>query len=136
MALGRWIELAKKREGDIAAEVSLFVREACREGDVVLFGSRARGTHHSLSDWDIAVISASGVYRVEAREFGQVFHIPLGELPRVLEFSMVVLDVAFEGMFLCGRGDAWAEFIKAAGEYVEKRRLVKTPAGWFPESLK
>lgn len=132
MALGRWIELAKRREAEIVAEASRFVREACREGDVALFGSRARGTHHRLSDWDIAVITASGSHAVEARGFGQVFRIPLGELRQILEFSMVVLDVAFEGVFLCGRGDYWAEFVKAAREYVRARRLVKTRHGWYP----
>lgn len=73
MALDRWAEVAKTREEEIRAKVRRYVLERCRHADVVLFGSRARGEHHALSDWDIAVITLAGNYAVEQRSSGKPY---------------------------------------------------------------
>jgi hypothetical protein len=48
--MDRWVEVAKRRRREIAAAVAAFIKEACRVGDVALFGSRARGDFHDMSD--------------------------------------------------------------------------------------
>jgi hypothetical protein len=42
---------------------------------------------------------------VKTEEFGQVVYIPLAKLRQLLDFSMLILDVAYEGRLLCGRGE-------------------------------
>ena len=96
--MDRWVEVAKKRRREIAA----FIKEACRIGDVALFGSRARGDFHDMSDWDLAVVTQDGEYAVKTEEFGQVVYIPLSKLRQLFAFSMLILDVAYEGRPLCG----------------------------------
>ena len=87
--MDRWVEVAKKRRQVIAAAVAAFIKEACRVGDVVLFGSRARGDFHDMSDWDLAVVTQDGEYTVKTVEFGQVVYIPLAKLHQLLDFSMI-----------------------------------------------
>jgi predicted nucleotidyltransferase len=108
--MDRWIEVAKRRRREIAAAVTAFIKEACRVGDVALFGSRARGDFHDMSDWDLAVVTQDGEYAVKTEEFGQVVYIPLAKLHQILAFS--ALDVAYEGRLLCGRGELWQKFAK------------------------
>jgi predicted nucleotidyltransferase len=81
--MDRWAEVAKKRRREIAAAVAAFIKEACCVGDVVLFGSRARGDFHDMSDWDLAVVTQDGEYTVETEEFGQVVYIPLAKLRQI-----------------------------------------------------
>jgi len=123
--MDRWVEVAKKRRREIAAAVAAFIKETCRVGDVALFGSRARGVFHDMSDWDLAVVTQDGEYAVETEEFGQVVYIPLAKLHRLLDFSMLILDVSYEGRLLCGRGEFWQEFAREVMQYVRKRRLGK-----------
>jgi hypothetical protein len=73
--MDRWVEVAKRRRREIAAAVAAFIKEACRVGDVALFGSRARGDFHDMSDWDLAVVTQDGEYAVKTEEFGQVVYI-------------------------------------------------------------
>jgi len=68
--MDKWIEVHKARTAEVLKALAHYIRQRCGEGDVVLFGFRARGTHHALSDWDIAVITPQGQYAVEATEFG------------------------------------------------------------------
>jgi len=112
--MDRWVEVAKRRRQEIAA----FIKEACRVGDVALFGSRARGDFHDMSDWDLAVVTQDGEYAVKTEKFGQVVYIPLTKLHQLFAFSMLILDVAYEGRPLCGRGEFCQEF---AGESTSGR---------------
>lgn len=112
--MDRWVEVAKRRRREIAA----FIKEACRVGDVALFGSRARGDFHDMSDWDLAVVTQDGEYAVKTEEFGQVVYIPLAKLRQLLDFSMLILDVAYEGRLLCGRGECWQVFAREVMQYV------------------
>jgi len=128
--LARWAEIARLLSRERAEALSRFLAIACRGADIALFGSRARGSHHALSDWDIAVVVDDGDYRVENMEFGQVIHIPLSRLGQVLETSMVVLDIAMDGILLCGSGDRWITFIRSVREYVAERGLTRTGIGW------
>jgi len=130
--MDRWVEVAKKRRQVIAAAVAAFIKEACRVGDVVLFGSRARGDFHDMSDWDLAVVTQDGEYAVKTVEFGQVVYIPLAKLHQLLDFSMFILDVDYEGRLLCGRGEFWQGFAREVMQYVRKRRLGKNRWGWYP----
>ena len=123
--MDRWVEVAKKRRREIAAAVAAFIKETCRVGDVALFGSRARGDFHDMSDWDLAVVTQDGEYAVKTVEFGQVVYIPLAKLRQILDFSMLILDVAYEGRLLCGRGEFWQVFAREVMQYVRKRRLGK-----------
>ena len=116
--MDRWVEVAKRRRREIAAAVAAFIKEACRVGDVALFGSRARGDFHDMSDWDLAVVTQDGEYAVKTEEFGQVVYIPLAKLHQLLDFSMLILDVAYEGRLLCGRGELWQEFARKVAQYV------------------
>ncbi len=107
-------------------------RLACRVGGVVLFGSRARGDFHDMSDWDLAVVTQDGEYAVKTVEFGQAVYIPLTKLRQLLAFSMLILDVAYEGRLLCGRGEFWQEFTRKVMQYVRERKLRKSRWGWYP----
>ncbi|MGC9131283.1 MAG: nucleotidyltransferase domain-containing protein [Pyrobaculum sp.] len=130
--MDRWIKVAKQRQGELLERLRKFLGDVCGEGDVVLFGSRARGTHHALSDWDIAVLTQSGRYHIAVEEFGQVVYIPLASIDEVLAESMIALDIASDGQLLCGRGDHWQIYLKKAAQYIREKRLVKTPSGWYP----
>lgn len=103
-----------------------FVLEHCPHGDVVLFGSRARGDSHALSDWDIAVVQPAGEYAVRQEEFGQAVYLPLAALDELLERSMLILDIAHDGVLLCGRGDHWANPLRKARDYIREKKLLKT----------
>jgi predicted nucleotidyltransferase len=130
--MDRWVEVAKRRRREIAAAVSAFIKEACRIGDVALFGSRARGDFHDMSDWDLAVVTQDGEYAVKTEEFGQVVYIPLAKLHQLLAFSMLILDVAYEGRLLCGRGEFWQEFTREVMQYAREKRLRKIGGGGIP----
>jgi hypothetical protein len=130
--MDRWVEVAKRRRREIAAAVAAFMKEACRVGDVALFGSRARGDFHDMSDWDLAVVTQGGEYAVKTKEFGQVVYMPLAKLRQFLDFSMLILDVAHEGRLLCGRGEFWQVFAREVAQYVKERRLGKNRWGWYP----
>ena len=110
MEMDRWVEVAKRRRREIATAVVAFIKEACHVGDVALFGSRARGDFHDMSDWDLAVVTQDGEYAVKTEEFGQVVYIPLSKLHQLLDFSMLILDISYEERLLCGRGELWQEF--------------------------
>jgi len=58
------------------------------------------------------VVTQDSEYAVEAEEFGQVVYIPLAKLHQLLDFSMLILDAAYEGRLLCGRGGLWQEFAR------------------------
>jgi len=130
--MDRWVEVAKKRRQVIAAAVAAFIKETCRVGDVVLFGSRTRGDFHDMSNWDLAVVTQDGEYAVKAEEFGQAVYIPLAKLRQLLDFSMLILDVAYEGRLLCGRGELWHAIAREVMQYVRERRLGKNRWGWYP----
>jgi predicted nucleotidyltransferase len=130
--MDRWVEVAERRRREIAAAVAALIKEACRVGDVVLFGSRARGDFHDMSDWDLAVVTQDREYAVRTVEFGQVVYIPLAKLHQLLDFSMLILDVAYEGLLLRGRGEFWQEFAREVMQYVRERRLGKNRWGWYP----
>jgi len=112
MEMDSWAEVAKRKRREITAAVAAFIKEACRVGDVALFGSRARGDFHHMSDWDLAVVTQDGEYAVKTEEFGQGVYIPLSKLHQILAFSMLILDVAYEGRLLCGRGEFWQVFAR------------------------
>ncbi|MFP3251659.1 MAG: nucleotidyltransferase domain-containing protein [Thermoproteus sp.] len=130
--MDRWIEVARRRRLETANALAEFVMDSCRRGDVALFGSRARGDFHDMSDWDIAVVVEDGEYAVASEEFGQAVYIPVARLDQLLTFSMIILDVAHDGHLLCGKGDLWHEFVKRVRRYVMEKRLEKTGAGWYP----
>jgi hypothetical protein len=58
------------------------------------------------------VVTQDGEFAVKTEEFGQVVYIPLSKLHQILAFSMPILDVAYEGRLLCGRGEFWQEFAR------------------------
>ena len=64
-----------------------------------MFESRARDDFHDMGHWDLAAVTQDGV---ETEKFGQVVYIPLSKLYQLLAFSMLILDVAYEGRPLCG----------------------------------
>lgn len=136
MELDKWLRALEALRSEALAELARFIAEECATGDIVLFGSRARGTHHALSDWDIAVVVAEGRYGLETRGFGQVLRIPLSALDEVLGTSMLILDVAADGVLLCGTGDHWAELKRRVAQYVEERGLERSPSGWYPRTTK
>ncbi|MEM0485009.1 nucleotidyltransferase domain-containing protein [Pyrobaculum aerophilum] len=132
MALDKWIEIAKAREGEIRARVKQYITERCPSADVVLFGSRARGDYHALSDWDLAIITPAGKYAVVHEEFGQAVYLPLSALNDILTSSMLILDIAHDGVLLCGKGDYWHILLKKVKEYVSEKGLIRTREGWYP----
>ncbi len=99
---------------------------------MVLFGSRARGDFHDMSDWDLAVVTQDGEYAVKTEEFGQAVYIPLAKLRQLLAFSMLILDVAYEGRLLCGRREFWQGFAREVMQYIREKRLRKNKWGWYP----
>jgi len=72
---------------------------------VALFGLRTRDDFPDMSHWDLAAVTQDGEYAVKTEKFGQVVYIPLTKLHRLFAFSMLILDVAYEGRLLCGRGE-------------------------------
>jgi predicted nucleotidyltransferase len=91
-----WIEVAKRRR-EVAEALAEFIQRCV--GDVALFGSRTRDDFHDTGHWDLAAVTQDGV---ETEKFGQVVYIPLSKLHQLLAFSMLILDVAYEGRPLCG----------------------------------
>ena len=112
------------------------IDELCRKAvAIVLFDSRARGDNTPLSDWDLLAIVPTGEYRVEVMSIGQVVWLPLDKLDHVLEVSMVILDAIFDGKLLCGDEDVFMVVKRRASDYVERKGLVRTRAGWFPSNV-
>jgi predicted nucleotidyltransferase len=129
----RWLkalrEVARARE----EEARKLIEELCgRALAVALFGSRARGDHTPLSDWDLLAVVESGDYRVEHRGVGQVVWLPLDKLEEVLEWSMVVLDAVTDAKPICGDRGKLEEVKKKVQEYIRRRGLVRTAHGWLP----
>jgi predicted nucleotidyltransferase len=129
----RWLkalrEVARARE----EEARRLIEELCRRAlAVALFGSRARGSHTPLSDWDLLAVVESGDYRVEHRGVGQVVWLPLDKLEEVLEWSMVVLDAVTDAKPICGDRGKLEEVRKKVQEYIKRRGLVRTRHGWLP----
>ena len=87
-----WIEVAKRRRQEVAEALAEFIQRCV--GDVTLFGSRTRDDFHDMGHWDLAAVTQDGV---ETEKFGQVVYIPLSKLHQLLAFSMLILDVAYEG---------------------------------------
>ncbi|MGC8974540.1 MAG: hypothetical protein ACP5KY_10145 [Thermoproteus sp.] len=58
--------------------------------------------------------------------------MPIQQIDELLEESALILDIAHDGVLLCGRGDYWHLLVKKAREYTARRRLIRTSAGWFP----
>ncbi|MGC9119477.1 MAG: hypothetical protein ACP5I3_10905 [Thermoproteus sp.] len=58
--------------------------------------------------------------------------MPIQQIDELLEESALILDIAHDGVLLCGRGDYWQLLVKKAREYTARRRLVRTSAGRFP----
>lgn len=132
----KWLECVKELAEERERRFNALLQRLCQSSlAVVLFGSRARGDHTPLSDWDILVLTETGHYRVEAGELGQIFWLPIDEVDRVLDFSMVLLDAVMEGKLLCGSGEAFAKVRDRVEAYVKSRGLVKTKSGWIRKDL-
>jgi len=131
-----WISIAREVAEEKRRRAEELVKRLCeRGGAVLLFGSRARGEAHLLSDWDLALIVAEGEYRVESTGVGRLFVIPLDKLDNILEFSMVVLDIFADGVLLCGDESLYKSALEKFKRYVEEKRLVRTRLGWIPAWL-
>ena len=61
--------------------------------------------------------------------------MPPDKLDHVLEVSMVILDAIFDGKLLCGDEDVFMVVRRRASDYVERKGLVRTRAGWFPSNV-
>ncbi|AEA12673.1 DNA polymerase beta domain protein region [Thermoproteus uzoniensis 768-20] len=130
----RWLEALREvsREREEAAQH--LVEELCRKAvAVALFGSRARGDHTPLSDWDFLAVVESGEYRVEQSGVGQIVWLPLDKLEDVLGWSMVILDAVADGKLLCGDAARFEELRAAVLDYARRRGLVRRAGGWFRE---
>ena len=128
----RWLEALREVHAERMAIANHVINELCRRAvAVVLFGSRARGDNTPLSDWDLLAIVPTGEYRVEVMSIGQVVWLPLDNLDHVLEVSMVILDAIFDGKLLCSDEDVFMVVKRRVSDYVEKKGLVRTRAGWF-----
>jgi len=123
--MDKWIEVARRRRLETTSAVAAFIKEMCNVGNVALFGSRARGDFHDMSDWDTAAVVEDGEYAVKTAEFGQVVYIPVTRLAQLLPLTTLLFDIAHEGRLLCGRGDLWHEFVKRVGLYIQENRLEK-----------
>ncbi|WP_069806638.1 nucleotidyltransferase domain-containing protein [Vulcanisaeta thermophila] len=131
----RWLEALKEVSAEREGRFREVLRELCSESlAVALFGSRARGDHTPLSDWDLLAIVASGEYRVEARDIGQVVWLPLDKVDNVLGTSMIILDAVMDGKLLCGDPRVLDEVKTKVREYIERMNLIRTRSGWFPRS--
>ncbi|MEZ0318417.1 MAG: nucleotidyltransferase domain-containing protein [Pyrobaculum sp.] len=132
----KWLEYVKEVAEERERKFNALLQRLCRDNlAVVLFGSRARGDYTPLSDWDLLVLTKTGNYRVEAGELGQIFWLPVDEVDRVLEFSMVVLDAVMEGRLLCGSEEVFAKVRDKVEAYIKSRGLVKTKSVWIRKDL-
>jgi len=93
--MDKWIEVAKRRRQEVAEALAEFIQRCV--GDVALFGSRTRDDFHDTGHWDLAAVTQDGEYAVKTEKFGQVVYILLTKLHQLLAFSMLILDVAYEG---------------------------------------
>ena len=102
-----------------------------KSGDplVILFGSRARGDHTPLSDFDLLVISDEKP--PEAPSFIQLFWFSREEVERrIRDFDTILIDALIEGKVLYdGRGE-YSRLRSLAEVEIERRGLVKTEMGW------
>ncbi|MEL9991432.1 MAG: nucleotidyltransferase domain-containing protein [Thermoproteus sp.] len=132
----RWLEYIREISEERERKFRELLERLCRSAlAVVLFGSRARGDHTPLSDWDLLVLTQTGRYRVEAGKLGQIFWLPMDRVGEVLEFSMVILDAVVEGKLLCGDAEAFALVKRAVEEYIKRHDLVRTKGGWIRRDL-
>lgn len=130
----RWLEALREVSREREEAAWRIIEEICRKAlVVVLFGSRARGDHTPLSDWDLLALVESGEYRLEQKPIGQVVWLPLDKLEEVLSRSMVVLDAAADGKPICGDVGKFEEFKAAVLEYAKRHNLVRRAGGWFRE---
>ncbi len=129
----KWLETLREATRAREEEARRVIEELCGKALVVaLFGSRARGDHTPLSDWDLLAVVDSGGYRVEHRRVGQVVWLPLDKLEEVLEWSTVVLDAVTDAKPICGNHEKLEEVKKKVWEYAKRRRLTRTKHGWLP----
>jgi len=104
----KWLKALREATKAREEEARRVIEELCRKSLVVaLFGSRARGDHTPLSDWDLLAVVESGDYKVEHGRVGQVVWLPLDKLEEVLEWSMVVLDAVTDAKPICGDRESW-----------------------------
>ncbi|ABP50407.1 MULTISPECIES: nucleotidyltransferase domain-containing protein [Pyrobaculum] len=129
----KWLRALRKVTVLREARFRELLNELCgRALAVVLFGSRARGDHTPLSDWDLLAITPSGEYKLEVVDVGQVAWLPLDRLDEVLERSMIILDAVADGKVLCGDPQAFNVVKEKVEKYIRERGLVRTKSGWYP----
>jgi len=132
-----WIGIARGLAEERRRRAEALIRRLCDEGKgaLLLFGSRAKGNAHPLSDWDLALVVAGGEYEVRSTGVGQLFVIPLDKLDQLLSFSMVVLDIFADGVLLCGEKAMYEAAVEKFKRYVKEKGLVKTRSGWLSARL-
>ncbi|ACB39527.1 nucleotidyltransferase domain-containing protein [Pyrobaculum neutrophilum] len=112
------ISLVREVEAEREARFRQILEQLCRRATAVaLFGSRARGDHTPLSDWDMLAVAAEGEYRVENTPVGQIVWAPLDRLEEALERSTILLDALADAKLLCGDPAALERARAAAAAY-------------------
>jgi hypothetical protein len=131
-----WVKLSKRLVKGREQAFEAVRRELCSQARlVVLFGSRARGEHTPLSDYDLlVVVDRAPEKRVQVRWPAQTFTYSLEEARQGLAgLDTILLDALTEGRLLCGDEALLAELKALAEEVVRARRLRKTPKGWMAQ---
>lgn len=68
------VTVVSDRDRQLLHEVKLIIRESLPTADVLVYGSVARGTHDTESDYDILVLTDSSLRRRDQNEIrGSVF---------------------------------------------------------------
>ena len=104
----------------------------------VLFGSRARGGHNVMSDYDVLLVCDGDVFDEVRRRRPpgvQLFHVKPRELEeRIGEFNTILADAAVEGVVLHDGLGIWHRVSEMVLEEARRRELEKTQKGWFRRS--
>jgi len=130
-----WVKLSRRLARKNAEAFETVKRDLCSQVRLaVLFGSRSRGEHTPLSDYDVLVVKAEPSPAIFQRMGPvQVFSYGEEEIRKQLtSFNTVVLDALLEGVLLCGDKTLFEGLKSMAGKVVEERAVRKTEAGWMP----
>jgi len=129
------VSLVKEVEASRKRKFEELLSKLCQEAiAVALFGSRARGDHTPLSDWDILAIIGGGQYKIEVVSIGQIVWLPLDNVGECIRKSMILLDALIDAKLICGNDEALNRARNEAMRYIEEAKLKRTRLGWVPRN--
>ncbi len=70
-----WIRVTTMDKKTLLGQVKRKVREVCPDAEIILYGSRARGTQTAGSDWDFLVLTDASLRQITDRIRHQIYEV-------------------------------------------------------------